>query len=96
MVRWQELKSAVFSDFLVRGGGGGAGCPPIFMLRRMATQPQIPHLLLPLPPLFCSTTCALVVLTHYLPRVTEIEFSLQYQYKIKETGDMNKERYQLS
>ena len=30
MVRSQELKSAVFSDFLVSGGGGGVGCPPNF------------------------------------------------------------------
>ena len=47
MVRSQELKSAVFSDCLVRGGGGGEGCPPIFMLRRMATQPLLPPLLPP-------------------------------------------------
>ena len=51
MVRRQELKSAVFSDFLVRGGGGGEGCPSIFTLRRMAAQPLLPPLLPPLPPL---------------------------------------------
>ena len=78
MVRSQELKSAVFSDFLVSGGGGGVGCPPNFHAEEDGMDPPSP------PPLFCSTTC------------TETEFSLQYQYKIKETGDVNKERYQLN